>query len=586
MIGESLSGMAGFGLTRRGKVTEAVGVNTAFNYFRRQGNTWQFTRLPITVAQESLLPAYADPAGTIAVLGLRRAVPVVAALGRGADPALPASWAVKPEGDSTAWSALYPAAATDLQVVLDWPHQLIFAAWKARQQAHVAWAPVGATTAAAWREAVVPLPEGTGTVNFRLRSNGHGGVGLLVHHITGGEPGLRFHWLSASGLGAEIPILRPGTETEASVYSNIDSEGFDFAIDDRGTAHLAIVGAKRGEVPANAKRVYYATVTGGGTSTTGPEVAGGGTTEMEREGPAPDFVVTLVEPAANEELHFGTGSSLLSQPLAPRVEITNQGAQYFGDLVLGANVDGAVVRLRIPDESNHREALFLRGQKRTYFLPQFVYHYKYEADKPAPSATLDYSSRLPRLALYTGLGRKNLTITVDPDNAIPEVDEQNNVVRSDYLVRDGYPQSDRERDANSRYVYGLNDLSIMPPRLRSKTRLLKAGYVQRPTQLDVVVCNARLAGFFLGAEVVVTLDGQELSRQTVPVLDRTPSLRSAYLGQTIIYENPRRSRTFPALFSRCRLILLRWPRVTTSCASSWTRRTSSLTASVRTTPPS
>ncbi|MEN6404796.1 MAG: hypothetical protein ABFD94_22820, partial [Armatimonadia bacterium] len=539
LVASSLSGVAGIGVVRRtGKPAEIVGASTVFQYYRKSGADWQLTKLPFTVAQRSLDPVY-TAGGSLYLVGLHKGVPLVATLPPKADAGQTDKWALKPPGEATGWSAPFPPAAYDLDVVLDCPHQLLYATWRDGNEVKVAWAPVGATQASQWGQAIVPVPDKAVGVRACLRSNGRGGVGLLATYMVKAEPGLKLHWLSGAGLGAEIPLLRPGTATEASVFQSIPGDAMNFAVDAQGTAHVAIVASKRGEVPSGVKRLYYATVTGGGTSTADPETGGSGTTEMELEGPKPDFIVRVVEPAATDApLHVAQGTSLTSARLRPQIEITNQGAQYFGDLVFVANVDGATVRIRVPDETNHRQPLFLRGQKRLYYLPQFTWEYKYQAHMPAHSLSYDYKPEDRSFPMYTGLGRKLITVTVDPDANIPEADEKNNVGKAEFVVADGYPVTDRGR-INNQFVYGLNDVGLaQPPVLRSNTRILKSGYVQRPTQLDVVVGNMSGGGFYLDTPVVVTLDGKELYRQSVALMTREPNLRSAYLRRTIIYERP------------------------------------------------
>ena len=548
-IAQSVTGVTASGLVRTPAGLAAVARSTIFNWYQQQGSQWPLSKLKFTVGQHSYPPAYVDLAGTTELFGMHRGVPIVATLPPGADGTQEANWQIQPPGSREGWTSAAPAAATELRAVLDWPHRRVFVVWSKAEQPTLAWAPVGATSAAQWQQAQVPVLPRAVRTEYQLVSNGHGAVGLLLYQQAGGDPSLTFHWLGASGLGPAIPILRPGTQTEASVFQSLDGEGMNCCLDDRGVAHVVIVGQKRGEMPANIRRVFYSAVTGGPTAisgggttttgTTGGGTTGGGTTAGGTEtGPDPDFVARILVPAADDEpLRVSPLSSWESLSLSPRIEITNQGAQYFGDLSFAVNVDGAQLRICLRDESGHRTALFTRGQKRVFYLPRFVYSYRYEptAQPPAP-LTYDYAPRDTKIMLRTGLGRKRLTVQVDPDNAIREANEDNNATEVGYVVADGHDVKDRQK-VGAKTVYGLNDVGLLTtPILRSNTRLLHTGYVQRPTQLDLLVGNPRLAGVFLNTLVTVKLDGQPLFQQTVPVLERTPNLRSVYLGRAIIYD--------------------------------------------------
>jgi len=527
------------GLTSAGVALDAqhqpviVWTVTRFHYLRRVGGQWQDTQLTPAIAQRRVGPIWTEAAGVPRLMGVRLGIPLVVSLPANADPGVAGNWVVAPAAEPAQCASVVPQTVPHVECGLDWPHQLVFATWEQRERLTVAWAPVGATAAGQWQSAEIPLPEKATVSGYRLVSNGRGGVGLLVTALQGGEPSVTFHWLGGSGPSAALPLLRPGTDTEASVFRRVESGTLNLAIDDQGVAHVALVAMKRGEVPADLARLWYATVTGGGTATTGPEVTGSGTTEMGREGPAPDFTVAILTPAG--------GAESLRVPyrdlLRPVIEVTNRGAEYYGDLWIEADIDGALLRLRVPDESNHRLPLYKRGEKRKYYLPEVDYLPTYQADAVPPAVTYDHGQKRARVNLNTGLGRKLMAVRVDPDEAIPEADEDNNRVEVEYVVSDGRAVVDRERLAANRLVLGLNDAGVLlPPRLLGNTQLLRAGYVQRPTRLDVVIGNPRLAGFFLNMEVAVSLDDQEIARQTVPFLDRDPNLISRYLGQTIIYD--------------------------------------------------
>ncbi len=525
---------AGLCLDAAGEPLLALGT-TRFHVLRKAGGAWTDTALPFVIAQFSTHAAYTDATGVPRLLATRRGVPLVVTLPAGSDPGVATSWQTLPAGADAAWKCPIPETASERQYVLDWPHQLVFGAWQAKGHAYVAWGPVGATSEGSWRTAELPLPEKCTGFQSRLVSNGRGGVGIAWSVQAEGVPQLTFHWLSGEGLGPAIPLLRPGTQTEAAVFRSLVGHSIDFCIDDAGTAHLAIVGTKRGETPADLKRLYVATITGGGTATTGPEVTGHGTTGMEREGDPPDLVVRILEPVADGPPRFSPTAGRPAR-VEPVVEVTNRGAEYYGDLSLRATVEGAEVRLRLRDESNHTRPLLERDQSKKLYLPALVYPSGPREDAPA-TLTGDYPLKPDRLEVGTGLGRKRLAVEVDPDNEIEEADEDNNTASVEFVVSDGRNEADRERPAGGQLIRGFNDLSIaMAPRLRSNTRLIRAGYLQRPTQLDVVVGNPRGAGFFRAPEVVVFLDDQEVAREVIAGLDRDPNLVTATLGGTIIYD--------------------------------------------------
>lgn len=531
----------GFGVLPDGSPIVEAGF-THFHLLRRGPAGWAEMTIPLDIRQRRWGAAINIGAqGAVRLLGMRYHIPVVGQTPAGADPMVASNWTFTPVEVTSEMDA--PWGYGDVELALDWPHQLIFATWEEDPgQFKVAWAPMGATGADQWQTADVPSAEGQKQSGARLVSNGRGGVGLLVKSYVS-KPGysalLQFHWLSPSGLGPAIPLLRPGTETEASIFTALDGENMQFCIDAQGTAHIAIVGTKRGEVPANTKRLFYATVTGGGTATEGPEITAGGTTQMQREGAPPDFIVRILKPTPdNNHVSFAGGTGGQSNSLSPVIEVVNQGAEYYGDLWFELNLDGAIVRMRYPDESNHTRPLLTRDGTKTFYLPDVRYFTASQPGFEPPLRTLDYgtSAMRERITIATGLGRKLMSVTVDPDNAIEEADEDNNVTQVEYVVGDGRRQDDRERISSAYILHGLNDLAVGTPVLLSNTPLLRAGYLQAPTRLDVLVYNPLLAGFFLNVEVLVKLDEQELYRGTIAMLDREPNLASATLGHLVIYD--------------------------------------------------
>jgi len=506
---------------------------TRFWCVQKRDGEWLTTKLPFEIAQRSIDPVMCDSNGALHLIGASRGVPVTAALAPAGDPLVESAWSVLPTTPRTEWTTLLPTAGSGLELALDWPHQRVVAAWEDDNTVKVAWAPIGSSAEGAWQVVTTDEPAGTGRRTHRLVSNATGAVGLLVYANVKGELHLLFRWIGPDGLGPAIPLLRPGTDTEAAAFRSICGEDMAFAIDPQGTAHVAILAEKRGEVPAGTKRLFYATVTGGGTAGTGPEVEGHGTTEMEREGAPPDFAVRILVPdAALAEQRRNAYNFSRHQSIQPRIEVTNQGAEYYGDLDLEVVMDGATIRVRYPDKSGHMKPLLARDQKHTFYLPPIQYIADDASGTAPPPVTYDEGSRPDKtIRLATGLGRKTITATVDPDGAIEEETEDNNTAEVEYIVSDGRNTGDRERLAANDNVLGLNDLSVLgPPRLRSNTQLIRAGYVQRPTQLDVLVGNPRLAGVFSSVDVEAYLDDTLLTRETIGPLGKQTNLVEYLLG--------------------------------------------------------
>jgi hypothetical protein len=509
--------------------------STRFRYFRKVGGQWQKVQLSPALSQVSLPSIVTGANGGPHLLGMYRGVPVVATLPAGKDPTQESNWIITPTGNREGWSSALPTSGP-VQVALDWPHQRVWAVWVLQKTSpylfllRIGWAPVGATSAAQWQSAAIDLPEHASFMDNRLVSDGYGHVGLAYVYLLNGDRSLHFRWLGSNGPGPDLELVRPGTQTEACAFSNMVGGSVNVGLDRGGQAHVVVRAVKRGEVPANQDRLFYATVTGGGLATS--EEPGGATTtgEAVSESPKPDFVVSIPEPTPGENLRIGYDS------LRPRAEITNQGAQYFGDLWLEANQDGAKVRIHIPDPSGHRLPLFTRGQKKTVYLPAMSFSRTPDPQYPPSAVSYEQSAAIYKhVTTATGLGRKLISVTVDPDNQVDEADEDNNSAQAEYRVYDGRNTADREKGPDGKYIYGLNDLALVQAQLKSNTPLWRAGYLQRPTQLQTVVTNPRLAGFFAKIEVALSLDGQEIGRRTVDLLDNKFNLWSGALTQTVVY---------------------------------------------------
>jgi len=195
--------------------------HTRFEYMQKVNGQWQTAKLLPEIAQRSIPPIYANPSGAIHLLGIKRYNPLVTSLPASADPLVDSNWVSTPTSDPKSWTSVLGSGAVELELALDWPHQLVFAAWESKKHLYVGWAPIGATSEGQWRTADIPLPERVGHIDHCLVSNGRGGVGLLVCAYDPSEPVLTFHWLSGAGPGPQIPILRPGTDTEASVFKSV-----------------------------------------------------------------------------------------------------------------------------------------------------------------------------------------------------------------------------------------------------------------------------------------------------------------------------------------------------------------------------
>ncbi len=539
LVSDQGSEAGGIALTGAGEPLIARG-STRFRIYRKQGGQWQETALAsTTLNQQSLsLPIYAGARGIPHLLGHWRQVPIVATLPQGREPSVEDNWVIRPTGDREGWTSAVPTTAFRDMYALDWPHQLVYAVWKVGNALKLAWAPVGATSAAQWQTTQIEVPAGAHLYDegYRLVANGYGHAGLAYMYSVKGDPSLHFRWLHGSGPGADLELVRPGTQTEACVFSSMSSPTLNFCIDPQGRAHLVISAVKRGEIPANKQRLYLATVTGGGEPLTDEPEVGGGTTTTGTgvtRGPKPDLSVSFVRPKTENE-EFREYQDVVRAELS----VTNQGAEYYGDLWLKVELDGALLRLRIPDATGHRYPLLPRGATKHIYLPPIRWETTPGTGWPPAPLTADYPSPAAQRLLHstTGLGRKLVRVTVDPDNAIAEADENNNAAERRLVIYDGRNTLDRLREGNRVIAYGVNDLALVQtPVLRSNTPLWRAGYLQRPTTLQVVVGNPRFAGFFLNIPVVVYLDNAEIARVTLPILDNKPTLWSGSLGHLVMH---------------------------------------------------
>ncbi len=526
--------------------------------FRRLvGNDLQTVKLPSKLDKPGACDSiYRGRNGAIHLVGLgAHYVPTVVSLPIDADPMQAENWVYQPPaGDD--YTAVFGSGMYDKRVVLDWPRQTVWASWEADNKLYVSHAPIGATSEAAWQTWEIQPPEGGKIIEHRLASSGGGSVGVAYMELppkskrsAGGTPRrLYFSWLLPNGLGEELPLLRPGTQTEAAQFSELSTASMNLIIGPNGVAHFFIKAKKRGEWPANAERVYYSRITGGAVLTTEPSVGGGtqtvetgggtqepGETQPPETGGKPDLVASVEFPLEREYV-LRDGERIrrytyYDRSVDPRVTITNNGAEYYGDLWADIIVDGAVVHYHVADETNHMQAMLERGaSKRLYAMPRFKYEFKPQEEWEPPELEVEHKSSGPLVHMYSGLGRKQLRIIVDPDNKIAEENEDNNVTDAEYEVCDGREDADRidlTTVEGKRQRSGYNDLAILgTPKLYANTPIAAPGLVQRPAEARLIVGNPRLANFFAEVPVVARLDDQEIWRQVIPVIDNTRRLRN------------------------------------------------------------
>ena len=165
--------------------------------------------------------------------------------------------------------------------------------WKRNDKLFIAHASLGATTEAAWQTWEITPPERCKVIEHRLASSGAGAVGVAdeVFHPSqsttgyGAHYSLHFHWLLPTGLGEDVALFRPSTQTEAAQFTSLPHSTMNLIIGPDGVAHFFIVGKKRGERPANQERVYYSRITGGAVLASEPSVQGGSQQAAITEGP-------------------------------------------------------------------------------------------------------------------------------------------------------------------------------------------------------------------------------------------------------------------------------------------------------------
>ena len=483
--------------------------------------------------------------GDLHMLAMTYEVPGLMSVGAGADPLNAGNWSVQPPYDRDDTSPLTDAHVDRGTVasVVDWPRQTMWVSWQGngpdRDKLFISHAPIGASSAGQWQTWTVEPEEGWRLHESRLVSSGAGAVGIVYKTYDARGSRITFRWLPPTGLGEPHELVRPGSQTEAADFTTIYNSTLAATVSPDGVAHVIMKGRKRGEYPENTDRLYHAQVSGGAVLGSGPSVAGGGGStgpgeDWQQQGGKPDLQPVLslrgdpVTRDGQEVYRFGHYDRLIR----PEVGVRNTASQYFGDMEVDLIVDGAVVHYREVDDSNHMKPLIERDDTLTlYGIPGFRFESSPE-DGWAPPEMTNADAKLPSVvSMRTGLGRKTVTVVVDPEGKIDEVDETNNTVELEWELSDGREGSDRldltDTDGN-RVRAGHNDLAILgTPNVQANTPIAGPGLVQRPTEATILVANPRGAEFFRDVSVVALLDGDEIWRTVLPLIDAEEHLESA-----------------------------------------------------------
>ena len=506
---------------------------------------------------------YVTRSGSLHLVGRGvRMVPTCASLAPGADPTQAGAWSMQPSGNN---ENSFDLPSSNSRMALDWARQRIWYSYTKNYKLYAACAPLGTRQSSGWQSWEIPLPAGTKVSAHRLAASVTGATGLiyLLYYKDGGRE-LHFRWLSPSGPGSDTLVGRPGTQTEACEFASYDTSSFNLVVGPDGTAHFFMVGRKRGEEPANLERVYYGRIPGGPVSREEPDVAGGtqtaqddgqrpGTDGTQRDGQGaqdakPDLIVTVkldLKPVSFQGREM-VRYSHYDRQVEPDVVITNQGAEYYGDLTCDVEVDGVLFHYRYPDPSDHKLPMLERGQSKTLYD---VCAFRYELSQPQPGwqppeLSVVHPQKPGTMQVYTGLGRKRMTVTVDPGNEVVEADESNNQATVEFSVSDGRQVDDQIRlqNANGSQSCGRNDLAILgQPQLIPNTPIAGPGLVQRPVTVRFIVGNPGRAHWFQNVPLVALLDGREVWRETIPLVDnelRLYNRETAPFGYTA---PPRRS---------------------------------------------
>ncbi|MBD3292876.1 MAG: hypothetical protein GF393_08140, partial [Armatimonadia bacterium] len=448
--------------------------------------------------------------GALHILGeTMRYVLMVGSCPAGADPMQPDSWVYQPDG----YNADHTGGARQKHEVgyaLDWPSQTLWMAWEGtgaehRDRVFVGHAPTGTTSEAGWTTWQIQVPDGHVMVQ-RIVSSGAGAVGIAYLAKVDHEDELYFRWLPPMGLGQELDIVRPGSQTEAATFSNLVHGTLEVAAAPDGTAHLVIKGQKRGEYPENAERIYYSRITGGAVLQNEPGVQDGGTQiasgdedgdqqpdepdeDWQQQGGKPDLqpVLTL-----DDRYAYQRGGEIVYRfrqywgQVRPEIAIRNLASQYFGDVELAVEIDGVMVHYMDHDESDHMRPMIDRDDALDVSLrmPRLKYEPRPEEGWQPPVMELADRDSGGLVRMHAPLGRKTIRVVVDPNDEIDEVNEDNNVAELEYEVSGAREPEDRLRlDALSGRALnvGYNDLAILgAPRIKPNCAIASAGLIQRP----------------------------------------------------------------------------------------------------------
>jgi len=525
--------------------------NSAPGYVARHaGGQWQSLQLPQRISDlgndtRSELMLGRD--GAIHLLGVcGHRIPTVASCAAGADPLQPQNWTFQPPLNPDFTSPFYPSSH-GARMSLDWPRQIIWACWKGagadRGALMVAHAPIGTTTTEGWTVWSL-MHEGQLAVDSALASSSAGADGV-VYKTTDGHAHYQiiFRWLPPNGPGAPVQVTRPGSQTEAADFATLYNGTLAACAAPNGIAHVVVKGKKRGEYPENAERLYYSRVTGGAVLQSEPGVTGGGTVvaggqttggqttggpqqDWQQAGGKPDLVPEL---ALHTDPYQRDGKPVYrigyyDRLVRPEVAIRNIASQYFGDVELDLIVDGAVIHYVRHDDTDHMRPMIERDATlKVLNLPGFRYELSHpEQPWSAPELQVEDRDGRQTVEMRSGLGRKTVTLIIDPLNKIDEVNEDNNTAELTFEVSDGREQEDRisVTDTNGdRLVIGQNDLQIRNWTLDANTRIAAPGLIQAPTTVQVLIANPRGATFFRNVDVAALIDGTEFWRTTIPLID-------------------------------------------------------------------
>jgi hypothetical protein len=508
-------------------------------FMRHAGGEWQPLRfLGIERAWLTTRALLRGRNGALHFVGRgRRLVPTILSVPAGNDPLQLESWVWKPP--SVDENSGLPSNYREPQIALDWPRQTVWAAWTRNYKVYASPAPIGSAQSAVWSGwEVGPQEDGSNASTYCLAASNGGSVGMAyLCRDRSGAQGVRFHWLMPNGPGERHDLVRPGTQTEAADFRYFSSNTLCLCIAPDGTAHVLVKGNKRGEHPEDVERLYYSRISGGAVLANEPDVVGGGQQtgggqqgDWTQAGGKPDLSAGIElnrRPYSRdgvEVYRYNRGSATVS----PTLRITNHGSQYFGDVDARIIIDGVTINYRWLDDSNRMRPLVERdGTITEYQLPSLRYEFRPQQWEP-PTLDFKHGDRGRTIPVYSGLGRKRITVIVDPDNKIDELSEDNNVFEMEYEVSWGDTEQDLMRVTDNRgdsQRFGFNDLAILgSPKLSANTKIAAPGLLQRPTTVRMIVGNPRGAMFFRDVAVAALLDGQEVWRHTIPLMDNERTL--------------------------------------------------------------